>query len=175
MGRWRTKSLFIEFAHPDYPAIFTLADEDKTLDGTTYISAKRKYLEYQDPFEHTFAQSVFGSYECWQAVSSSPDLAPSIEDWRVELDAHLRSLAFAKLKERALDGDVSAIKHLLALGGKKGKSTKEQLRPVGRPSKTLGSGTVAKIPYSSGASISVDHSESLSRMKSDDSLKRMAS
>ena len=174
MGRWRTKSLFIEHAHPDYPALFTLADEDKTLDGTCYISAKRKYLEYQDPFEHTFAQSVFGSYECWQAVAASPDLAPSIEDWRAELDAHLRSLAFAKLKERALDGDVSAIKHLLTLGGTKRKPAKEQLRPVGRPSKTLG-GSIAKIPYSSGASVSVDHSESLSRMKSDDPLKRMAS
>lgn len=163
MGRWRTKSLFIEHAHPDYPAIFTLDDEDKTIDGTRYISAKRKYLAYQDPAEHTFASSVFGSYACWQAVAASPDLHASVEEWRAELNALLRSQCYAKLKERAIvDGDVSALKQLQALLTPANK----QPRTPGRPSKAPSEPARPTYTVHTGGGAHVDHSESLRRMAS---------
>lgn len=140
-GRWRTRSLFVEYRNPDYPAIFTLGEEDKTIDGTTYISAKRKYLEHQDPTEHKFALSVFGSYPCWQAVCASPELSPYIEQWRKELELHLRSRGFELLRMRAEGGDTAAAK-ALAIGKFPSRNPseprKEAVRTAGRPRKTGG-------------------------------------
>ena len=152
-GRWRSRSLFIEFAHPDYPAIFTLEDEDKIVDGITYISAKRKYLEYKDPYEHNFATSVFGTFPCWEAVCSSPDLKPHIEGWRNELQLLLRSLGIQALLARASAGDVAAAKHLATF-----KANPDPVRHPGRPRKA------GDVPQASHPSFADDHAEAFARM-----------
>ena len=155
-GRWRSRSLFIEFAHPDYPAYFTLDDDDKTVDGVTYISAKRKYLEYKDPYEHTFATAVFGSYPCWDACCSSPDLRDHIESWREELQLLLRSIGVSQLVRKAESGDVAAAKHLASF------STRQKgNRPAGRPRKTGDEEALAK-------SAAADHSEAWGRLVGSD-------
>jgi hypothetical protein len=134
--------LFIEFQHPDYPALFTLNESDwfDPETSTTYISCKRKYLEYKDPAEHTFATAVFGSYQCWKAVCASPDLIPYITLWREELELLLRSEALATLRDRAAHGDVAAAKALASGAAKdahKLKPSKQtEVRSAGRPRKT---------------------------------------
>ena len=111
-NKWRTKSLFIELteAGDKYPAFFTLAEDDREVDGTVYISAKRKYLEYADPTEHIFATSVFGSYECWEAQMNSPTVRQYIEQWRKELELLLRSEGVKNLRDAMKGGDVNAAK-----------------------------------------------------------------
>lgn len=129
--RWRSKSLFLEFINPDYPAFYTLAEEDKVVGGVTYLSAKRKYLEYKDPTEHKFARACFGSYQCWKAVCSSPDLKPYVEEWRQELDLLLRSIGIDALRAKAESGDVQAAKALAS-----GSYASAKNRSPGRPGKT---------------------------------------
>lgn len=137
-GRWRTTSLFIEFARPDYPAYFTLGEEDVTIDAKTYPSCKRLYLEHKDPTEHKFARSVFGSFPCWQAISSSFRLREHIAQWREELELHLRSLGYDTLREKAKSGDTQAAKSLATLSTAKARDTTtgSALRSPGRPRKT---------------------------------------
>ena len=132
-NRWRTKSLFVEFAdEPDkYPPLFTVADEDREIDGQTYLSAKRKYLEYMDPTEFTFAEAVFGSYSCWEAVCGSPFVKPHIDQWRKELDIKIRALGVATVAKAALGGDVNAGKWLAEGRYRDGSSAPKR----GRPSK----------------------------------------
>lgn len=117
LNRWRTNSLFVEFQHPDYPAYFTLDENDRTIDGITYLSLKRKYLEYADPTEHRFAQALFGSFPCWENLSTCPAIAPHVAQWRKELELALRGEAIAILRSKTASGDVTAAKALAALAG----------------------------------------------------------
>jgi hypothetical protein len=107
-GRWRTKSLFYEENDDNkYQAVFTLREEDREVDGTTYISVKRKYLEYADPTEYIFATKVFGSYECWENICDSPFLKVHIEQWRKELDLKLKAEAISHIRAR-MGSDINA-------------------------------------------------------------------
>jgi len=104
MGRLRTQSLFVEKKDPNYPAYFTVREEDfKDGDGNEYVSLRRLYVESQDPTEYRFAQRAFGSWRHWLRIRSMAWLQPHLTEWREELDARLRSLGSQWLQE-ALDG-----------------------------------------------------------------------
>jgi len=108
-NRWRTTSLFYELNETDkFPAIFTLAEEDKEVDGVKYISVKRKYLEYGDPTEYIFASKIFGDYSCWEAVCRSPAIKPYIDQWRKELQLKLKGEGIQALRLKMSEGDVTA-------------------------------------------------------------------
>lgn len=130
MGRYLTQALFWETRTDGYTPIFTLKDDDHTVDGVTYKSLRKTYVDIADPTEYEFAQIVFGSWEHWQTICSSPTLLPYIEKWREELSVKLRSQAIKAMAQTALEegskGTTAA--KWLAQEGWKGSSR-------GRPSK----------------------------------------
>jgi hypothetical protein len=96
-NRWLTSALFVETNDTDgkYSPIFTLAEEDKG----TYISLKRKYMEYSDPTEYHFAKSLFGSYQCWENLCKTTWFKEHVEQWRKERDLYLQFLNYRTASE----------------------------------------------------------------------------
>lgn len=158
-NKWRTKSLYIELteAGDKYPAFFTLAEDDRKVDGSHYLSVKRKYLEYADPTEHIFATSIFGSYECWESQLNSPTIRPYIDQWRRELDLLLKAKGIKKLKDAMEEGDVAAAKWF-AESKFKGED-KSHPRNRGRPSKEEVARETKRM-----ASESLSHKEAAERL-----------
>lgn len=139
-GRWRTVSLFVEFNPDDkYPAVYTIHEQDKEVDGKDYISLKRKYFEYSDPTEFIFATKAFGSYECWEAVVASPTVRPYVEQWRKELDLKLKAEGIEALKKR-LGTDINAEKWFAdekwkAVTSKRGRPSKKKTDQIAQEHK----------------------------------------
>lgn len=93
MGRYMTQALFYETRSEGYQALFTLKDYDHTVNGFTYISLKRLYLEIADPTEYKFAIEVFGQWNHWLTILNSPVIMEHIVKWREELEVKLASMA----------------------------------------------------------------------------------
>lgn len=139
-GRWRTKSLFVEFADPNYPFFFNLTEDD---DPPNSISLKRKYLEIADPTEFLFARKVFGSYPCWERLLLSPEILNHVKQWRVELALKLEAEAVQTIRDASANGDrdskVTAARNILNYlrdGRTKVPSKRDEDAPAkrGRPS-----------------------------------------
>ncbi len=121
-GKWLTESLFLEFRNPhtDIEPLWTI--KDKEYKG--YPSAKRAYLESNDPTEYTQAYVITENWDHWCRILQNAKIAAMIEGWRNELEVKLRSEAIQAL--RLSDKD-TAHKWLAERGW--------QDRKVGRPSK----------------------------------------
>lgn len=101
MGRWLTKSLFIE---QEYHAslsqpLFTLADEDR--DG--YPSLYRLYMEERDPSEYYFSKKYFGGWDHWVKLTNTNFFKPYISDWRKELEVLIKAEALSEIIRIAKD------------------------------------------------------------------------
>lgn len=110
-GKIRTKSLFYELSYLDQSAsMFTLKDEDIERNGKMYISLKKLYLNLapDDPTEYDFAQTVFGSWEVWQAIANSPYLTSWIDACRREMEVKVKSTAIKALAEEMRSGGRAA-------------------------------------------------------------------
>lgn len=98
MGRYRTQSLFLELYLKDTEArdlepIFTLkSDEWKGLP-----SAKKIYINSNDPTEYSVAQELLGSWEHWLKLTECSWFKPYLKEWREELEVKLRSQAIKSL------------------------------------------------------------------------------
>ena len=125
-----TQGLFWELRHPDYPATFTLKEQDMVKKGVTYYSLKKIYLEIADITEYEFAMEVFGSWDHWLKIQKSGTIMEYVNQWRVELEIKLRSQAIKAMKTVALEGGDKGISSAkwIAEGKWKGSSR-------GRPSK----------------------------------------
>ena len=114
---WLTNALFIETAlHGTDNVIFTLKDKNSP-EG--YQSFPNIYfaLTDKDPTEFTFATTVLGSWEHWEAMCRSIKLKPYIAKLRAELNIRQKSKAVQyMLNEVETDGKNSfqAAKLLLA-------------------------------------------------------------
>jgi hypothetical protein len=134
VGRMRTKSLFREYRHPKYAALFTLKDRDVVEGSKRYISLKRKYFEVGDPTEYQFSQAVFGSWDHWAKISKTPFLLPYVEEWRKELDVKISSMVFQGMKNLGSTKSPSAPTALKWLGEQKWKYASGSRPKRGRPS-----------------------------------------
>lgn len=141
-GRFRTKSLFVEWETPSYPAHYTLGPEDRG----TYLSLRRLFLETRDPTEYTFASKYLAGWDHHQAMLSACAWYRDLfDDWRIELEVILRSEGVAKMRMLADDHRVPyatrcvAAKYLCELGWKTDKAPKR-----GRPSKHEVQGQLVK-------------------------------
>jgi hypothetical protein len=124
-GVWRTVSLFEETCEDPakYPPIYTLKDSDTS----SCVSLKALYLTIEDVTEYEFAKHCLGSWDHWEAITTSWTLKPHIEEWRALLEKQLRAKYIRTIKEEAEYGDgpnrLNAIKYLLeqttSFGGKK--------------------------------------------------------
>lgn len=131
-GRWITQSLFVELANRPESAIYTIGEEDKSLNGKLYPSLKRLYLETMDFTEYQFARKHLGGWLHWQRLNNNAVISREIEQWREELELKLTAMGLMQIVDIALDtenkGRLSAAKILADKGFKPKQS-------VGRPTK----------------------------------------
>jgi hypothetical protein len=148
---WILGSLFINSGasgvgigkHPEY-AKYTLEDQDLTLDGKTYPSFRRLYLELGDPSEVEFVKRYLGSWEHWERLLECNWFKPYIDSWRKELEVSIKAKVLLGIIEEASDSkrknSYNAKRYLLdtwSIG-----LTKDRLvdlvgkKLVGRPRKT---------------------------------------
>lgn len=126
MGKFRTQSLFLELGY-GADALFTLKDQDHEHEGTVYKSLKRLYLEFEDPTEYEFANTVLLGWRHWQRMCENKVIRKHIDEWREELEVKLRSQAIRDAIQEAKKGHFQAAKWV----ADRGWST----RGAGRPSK----------------------------------------
>ena len=126
MGKFRTQSLFLELGY-GADSLFTLKDQDHEHEGKTYPSLKRLYLEFEDPTEYEFANTVLLGWRHWQRMCENKVIRKHIDEWREELEVKLRSQAIRDAIQEAKKGHFQAAKWV----ADRGWST----RGAGRPSK----------------------------------------
>jgi len=97
-GKWRSVSLFLEYDYdPDDIAVFTYKSEDHTLHDKTYLSARRLFVETDDPTGYTFATEHIGGWEHWKAWLDSPILRKHIDEWVEETEVKIKSQGIRRL------------------------------------------------------------------------------
>ena len=126
LGRPITQSLFLEMGYTPN-AIYTLKDVDYTYKGKLYPSAKRLYMEMEDPTEYEYAVTYFLGWDHWQRICANKNVAEHINKWRDELEVKLRSRAVKAQIAAAKNGNYQASKWLADRGW--------ITRGAGRPSK----------------------------------------
>lgn len=126
MGKYRTQSLFLELGYGD-EAVYTLKDYDHELNGKTYYSLKRLYLECEDPTEYEFANTHLLGWKHWQRMCENKVIRKHIDEWREELEVKLRSEAILEAIKQARGGTFQAAKWVADRGW--------NTRAAGRPSK----------------------------------------
>jgi hypothetical protein len=126
IGRPLTQSLFLEIGYSD-SALYTLKEFDHEYKGKTYPSAKRLYMELEDPTEYEFATKYFLNWNHWLRICENKILATHINQWRDELEVKLRSRAVRMNIASAAAGNYQAAKWLADRGW--------LTRGAGRPSK----------------------------------------
>lgn len=134
MGRYRTKSLFIETPLDPYPAFFTRKLYDFTKNGVEYKSLYLKYMEIADPTEYQVAIRLFGSWDHWQALTRSKWFGEHLTGWREELKIRLESDRYYEMQGVATNdkGSAQAVQATKWLAERYGdKETAKR----GRPSK----------------------------------------
>lgn len=126
-----TNALFLEKNSTDPElAIYTLASDDITIDGKTYISLRKQYLLLEDPTEYAIASKYFDNWTHWKKVKESSKLKDDIDEWREELEVKLRSKGVKGVYNKALEGDYQASKWLAERG-----FSDKKVRRAGAPSK----------------------------------------
>lgn len=129
MGRPLTQSLFIDINYDPKFAVYTLKDEDHELNGVTYPSLKRLFLEMEDVVEYDFARAHLLGWNHWKRLNENKLLAPHFEQWREELELAVRAQAIKDIINLSAQeqGSFQAAKFLADRGWIK--------RQPGRPSK----------------------------------------
>ena len=140
MARMQTKALFFETTLPEYrlevEPEWTLKEKDHTVDGKTYVSMKRIYLEMEDVTEYDFAIATLGSFLHWETLCKVSWFKEHIEQWRKELNLKLKAKGMRSIiKAATTDENLSfqAMKYLsdnqyLDKGSKRGRPSKEDVQ-----------------------------------------------
>lgn len=122
-----TQSLFLEIAYSK-DAVYTLKDDDYEYEGKIYPSLKRLYLEMEDPVEYEFAKTHLLGWSHWQRMCANKQIAKHVEEWRHELELHIRSRAVkAVIAKASCEQGINAAKWIAEKGWSKNS--------VGRPNK----------------------------------------
>jgi hypothetical protein len=113
-------------------APYTISRTDKVVDGRTYLSLYRLYMEENDITEARFVARYLHDWYQWNKVSSSSLFRDEIAKWRVDLKAKLLGEMMDTLIEDATSGSKSSKSSAKFLVDKLTKSTKR-----GKPSTTV--------------------------------------
>ena len=146
MGSALVQALFFELRGDSFPASYTTKTRDHVVDGVTYTSLKRIYLECLDPTEETFVQLAFeGDWLQWNKIKNNGVLqgffkrskkvnpeVPWYVEWREELETTLRSKGIKTIIEIADSKGTNALAaaKFLATGewkGRRGRPTKNEV------------------------------------------------
>ena len=126
MGRPLTQSLFIELATDKSFAVYSLADEDRTVDGKVYPSLKKLFLETMDPTGYVMSRQYLLGWKHWKRLKANKKLNEDhFKDWEEEVEVFMRSDAIQSIIAQA-DNSFPAAKFI---------SEKGWDRKVGRPTK----------------------------------------
>lgn len=140
MARLQTKALFFETTLPEYriemEPEWTLKERDHLVDGKTYRSMKKIYLEMEDVTEYEFAMATLGSFTHWETLCKSPWFKEHIDQWRKELNLKLKAKAIKSIIQSATTSEnlsFQAMKYLadnqyLDKGSKRGRPSKEDIK-----------------------------------------------
>lgn len=134
-GTWRTQSLFWEHRHPEIPPIFTIKDENHTVDGIVYPSLKKIYMSYDHlpGYEYEFATQVLGGWYHWQTIQNNKLFKKMIEMWKEEKEVQLQAMGVKAMMHSAMfEGSkgANAAKWLAEKGWQppqRGRPSKEEL------------------------------------------------
>lgn len=139
-GAWLSRALFLEqyytSPNPDKESVlFTLQPQDREVDGVTYLSLGRLYIELGDLTEYLFATTYLGGWDHWLHLQQCEWLKPYIAKWRTELELKTQAEALQRMKEEALSDGRNAfqVNRFLVSKGWIAKDADPDRR--GRPSK----------------------------------------
>lgn len=135
IGAHLLKPIFFEYDNSDHLySVYTLKDYDHTVDGVTYPSLRKLYVEMEDPTEYEFAVKHLDGWVHWKKLTESSFFQSYLKEWREELEVRMRAKALNRIKARAVeDGkDSFAADKILLAGGWKASEEKSK---VGRPTK----------------------------------------
>jgi hypothetical protein len=116
MGRLLTNSLFYERRQSSATPMYTIYATDRVVDGVTYPSLKRLFLEERDIIGYEFANKYLYGWEHWERLQKNKDIRKLITQWKVELDLLIKSETVKAMIESANAGSVPAQKELLKRG-----------------------------------------------------------
>ena len=99
-GQRLTKGLFVEYSYEgkESKPVYTLAREDKEVDGVVYPSLYRLYMECDDITEAVFVSRYMLDARQWEMVSSGSLFKEEIQNWRNDLK--LKKLALCLQNSR---------------------------------------------------------------------------
>lgn len=128
-GKPLTQSLFLEARYEKEFAVYSLKDDDWTLDGVVYPSLKKLFIELEDVTEYEFANRYLLGWQHWKRLNNNNLLAHHFEEWREELELKVRAQAVRDIISLSAgeSGGFQAAKWLADRGWEK--------RGAGRPSK----------------------------------------
>lgn len=111
---WITRSLFYEQKafYPEIEPIYTLKKHDLQVNGKTYPSLHRLYVEATDTTEYTFANTHLGGWDHWNALTECNFFEPYLEAMRDELQVKLKAQSLQAII--AISQDPMAKGHLEA-------------------------------------------------------------
>lgn len=105
MAKPMTKALFFEMSDPDYreemETEWTLKEKDHIVDGKTYRSLKKVYLEMEDVTEYEFALATLGSFVQWETLCKTTWFKEHAEQWRKELNLKLKAKGMRSIIQAA--------------------------------------------------------------------------
>lgn len=130
-----TKALFYEKTSDKSNVLYTLKDEDITIDTLCYPSLYKLYMEMEDVTEFNFAKKYFENWEHWQILCSLSWFSFRAIRFRHDLELKLKSQALSYIisVSRSSNRDAyGAAKYILEKGYEKNKASN-----VGRPSREL--------------------------------------
>ena len=120
-GRWRIRSLFYEDRLEGYEPLYTLNSEDREVNGVTYQSLRRIYLEEEHIVgcEYDFANKYLGGWKHWELICKSSYYKSVILEWKEELEIkqkaqHIRKMIMQSYSEGT--ASFNATKYLLDKG-----------------------------------------------------------
>lgn len=111
-GVWITLGLFYELSGQNKErAIYTIYDEDRTVEDVTYLSLKKKYLEMEHVpgYEYDFANMYLGGWNHWLRLQkASKQLINLIQEWKDELEIKLRARSARAIINTSFDESPTA-------------------------------------------------------------------
>ena len=97
-NRWLTSGLFYEARQQDAKfALYTLGEEDRTVDGKKLLAIKPLFVACEDPTEYEFANRYLGGWSHWKEIQASEVMKPYIAVWREEQEIRLRANAIKQI------------------------------------------------------------------------------
>lgn len=117
--------------------VYTLKDKDHTVDGITYPSLYRLYMEEEDLTEYNFANKYLNGWSHWLEISNATWFKEYAKRWREELYLKISARALNQIKalSKTTSRDAFAAQRYLIEKGwlpkdekSRGRPTKEQVQ-----------------------------------------------